>query len=126
MSLTRGDVDQVAGLEHQLMLEAIAPLDAQCAGQHVDGALAVLVVMRPGLRARWHAEHGHVDVLRIGGGLRYLAAADDTARNVPISTWLDDLHGATHIAASLSPLMLVARGRRHLDLERSRLVIDLE
>ena len=60
-------------LEHQLLLEVVAPLDPQRSREHVHRALAVLVVVGPRLRAGRHPEHGHVDVLRAGRGLRDLA-----------------------------------------------------
>src|SRR5688572_31429023 len=73
----------------------VTPLDLQAPGQHVDGALAGVVVVGPRLGARRHAEDAHVDVRGPGRRLRDLVAADDAPRGVAVlALCLDDLHGA--------------------------------
>ena len=50
----------------------LAPMDRDAPGEHVEPALAIGVVVRARARAGRHAELGHVDVGRAGGGLREL------------------------------------------------------
>src|ERR671923_1242918 len=95
MGLARGDVDHVPRPDRDRLLELVTPLDLEPAGQHVDGALAGLVVVGPRLGARRHAEDAHVDVRGPGRRLRDLVAADDAPRGVAIlALSLDDLHAA--------------------------------
>jgi len=80
--------------ENEGLLEVLAPVDGDSAGEHVEPALAVGVVMRPRPRTGRHAELRHVDVGRTGGGLRELGSAEDPARRVVLGAGLDDLHCA--------------------------------
>src|SRR4051812_15903340 len=45
--LARRYVQQVAGLDDERLLEMLAPLDLDRAGEHVERALAIGVVVRP-------------------------------------------------------------------------------
>ena len=66
--------------------------------EHVDRALAALVVVRPRLAPGGTRNTRHVDVVRARGRLGDLGAADDAARHLAIRTRLDDLHRATLMA----------------------------
>src|ERR687889_1238695 len=77
--LARRHVEQVAGLDHERLLEALAPADLDRAREHVERALAVGVVVRARARAGRDPEAGHVDVRRARGRLRDLRAAEDAA-----------------------------------------------
>src|SRR6185369_4256970 len=92
--LARRDVEQVAGLDLEGLLEVLAPVDGDPAREHVEAALAVGVVVRARARARRDAELRHVDVRGPGGGLRELGSAEDPARRVVLGAGLDDLHCA--------------------------------
>src|SRR3954452_6092027 len=90
--LARRDVEQVAGLDDERLLEVLAPADLDRAGEHVERALAAGVVVGARARAGRHAEAGHVDVRRAGGRLRDLRAAEDAAGHLVLRTGLDELH----------------------------------
>src|SRR5579875_967967 len=90
----RRHVEHVAGLQLQRLLEAVAPHDADPAAQHVERALARVVVVRARARAGGHAVAAHVDVRGADRRLRDLGAADDPAGRLAVGSWLDDSHPA--------------------------------
>ena len=64
--------------------ELVAEADLDPAGEHVERALAVVVVVRAAARAGGHAEDAHVDVGRARRGLGDLGSADHAARDVAL------------------------------------------
>jgi hypothetical protein len=84
VGLLRRYVDHVARLEHDDLLELVAPADLECPGEQVDGALAARVVVGPRAGARRDAEDAHVEVGGSRGRLGDLGATHDAARGVAI------------------------------------------
>ncbi len=97
-------------------------------GQHVQGALAVLVVVRARARPGRHPEAPHVDVAGARGHLRDLGAADDAARGLVVGAGLDEPHcGRVYDSrASRSHLDLQRLLRRGLMVDLQRRVADTE
>src|SRR5215207_8814665 len=84
VGLTRRDVEHVAGLDRHAVLQVVAPLDLDAAGEHVERALAVRVVVRARLGSRRDAEAAHEQVRGFGGRLGDLGSPDHPARRVAL------------------------------------------
>src|SRR5690348_500280 len=125
MRLARRDIDQVSRLQRDLPLELLAPTHQQPSSDHVDGALALLVIVSARLRAWWDPEHSHINVARPRRALGDLGAAQDAAGHLVVGPRLDDPHGA-----SLTVAMALRTGeRRRFDSQRRLLggrVVDLK
>src|SRR5215216_3492207 len=77
VDLVRGDVEEVAGLHVLVVLELVAPVEADAAFEHVDRRLAVAVVVGAGVEAGWGGNPTGPD----GGGAARLLGDAGLARH---------------------------------------------
>src|SRR4051794_38885155 len=86
-------VEHVARLHLQPLLQVVAPADLDRAREHVERALAVVVIVGARTRPRRDPEDPHVDVRRPRGRLRDLGSPHDAAGDVALDRrGLDELH----------------------------------